>query len=115
MRKVERIVSLSLAAVMAFGLTACSGQKEEKPDETKAPFVPEVVGVYEAEDGSFTGNVKAESEQQGYSGTGYAAGFKADDDECTITINIKDAGFYDLVFTTGSAGASKENYVSVAS
>lgn len=113
MRKAERIVSLSLAAVMAFGLTACSGQKEEKPDETKAPFVPEVVGVYEAEDGSCTGNVKAESEQQGYSGTGYAAGFKADDDECTITINIKDAGFYDLVFTTGSAGAYKENYVSV--
>lgn len=117
-----RYIGAVLAAVAAAGMiTGCNGNAdaESKGSVTESTvretegFVPEVAGVYEAEEGSFIGNVKADSEKPGYSGSGYAAGFSADSDGCGFEVEIKESGFYDLVFTTASNGGYKENYVTV--
>ena len=117
--------AIAAAAAIAGAITGCNSSPagngdagtanqdtETTPAET-TEFVPEIAGVYEAEDAEFTGNVKADKEKPGYSGTGYAAGFSADDDACEFSIDIKENGFYDLVFTTASNGGYKENYVFV--
>ena len=103
-----------ILAAATVGLTACAGNAGATDTETeKETFVPEVVGTYEAEDAEFSGNVHAESEVSGYSGSGYAAGFAEDDDSCTFQVEITEDGFYDLDFISASSGDYKENYVSV--
>ncbi len=71
------------------------------------------VAVCEAEDAIFSGNVRVESEQAGFSGAGYAVGFEEDGDACAFPIQISEEGFYDLNFVTAAIGGYKENYVSV--
>ncbi len=97
----------------ALALTGCSNTQGQpntditaEPTATPTPFVPEVVGVYEAEEGTFTGNVRVEKN--------YVTGFeKVGTDTCTITVNIEKEGFYDLVFKAASSGGEKLNPVSV--
>lgn len=123
-----RYITAAIAvAALTSAVTGCnnskagdSGAVPEQSDMTMEStalqteeFVPEIAGIYEAEDAIFKGNVKDDSEKPGYSGTGYAAGFSADEDACEFEININEAGFYDLVFTTASNGGYKENYVYV--
>ncbi len=85
---------------------ASGGQDAESAERT-------LVGVYEAEDGTFTGNVRAGSSMEGYSGSGYAEGFEQDDDACTMTVHVDETGFYDLEFTHAQMGGYKENKVAV--
>lgn len=85
----------------------------ETSTPTPIPFVAEQVGVYEAEDAAFAGNVKAVTGSADYSGNGYAEGFKADNDSCTFTVRIEETGFYDLVFRLASTGGEKYNFVAV--
>ncbi len=104
--------------------TASTGASDTQQDDAtgsetasevaeKEVFVPELIAEYEAEDASFIGNVKADSTSDGYSGTGYAAGFnKVDEDSLDLNISVPEDGFYDLVFTTRAAGY-KENYLSL--
>lgn len=88
------------------------GNTPDAPTPTKAPFVPEIVGTYEAEDGVFAGNVKAVNDSS-RSGTGYVKGFEKEGDSCTMTVKIEQEGFYDLVFRIASNGGEKTNPVSV--
>ena len=82
-----RITAALMAAVMTAGAIAgCSktqenetGQSDEQDTQSiqeTAEFVPEIAGVYEAEEGSFTGNVKADTAKPGYSGAGYADSYR---------------------------------------
>ena len=71
-----------------------------------ASWEGETVGVYEAENGTFHGNVHVEKK-------GSVAGFQQDGDQCDVTVSIAEAGFYDLEFMIKSQGGYKENYVSV--
>jgi len=82
-----------------------------KTQETQEAVV--TVGTYEAEDGSFSGNVHISNTLEGYSGTGYAEGFEADGDSCTFAVSVENDGFYDLQFTSAAIGGYKENYVMV--
>lgn len=68
---------------------------------------------YEAEDGTLTGKAKVETSRKNYSGTGYVAGLEGDGDSCTFHITVSQEGFYDLIFSSASAGGTKENYVIV--
>ena len=52
--------------------------------------------LFEAEAGTKTGNVVAESSLPGFTGTGYAAGFSEAPDTLTVSINAPTAGSYDL-------------------
>ncbi|MCM1103920.1 MAG: beta-mannosidase [Clostridium sp.] len=93
-----------------------NGQEADNADGQEADSAPvqrAVVGEYEAEDGSFTGNVRAGSSVEGYSGSGYAEGFEEDGDVCTITVHIETDGFYDLAFTHAQLGGYKENKVTL--
>lgn len=100
---------IGLAAV--FGTTAAGcGEKEPVREE----FIPEVVGVYEAEDAVKNGNVQAVAPKlNGYSGTGYVEGFQDDTDRCVFTVTVPEDGFYDLNFVSASSGGEKHNYVAV--
>ncbi len=80
--------------------------------DSKPEFVPEVVASYEAEEAKFSGNVHTAASTPGFSGTGYATGFEADDDTCVFVINSPKDDFYDLKFYSVSPDY-KENYVSV--
>lgn len=131
----RKCMGLLIPMAVSVLLTACSGKQtndnskvadsasagsletaaEEKSEAAaaKSEFVPEIVGSYEAEDGTFTGNVKKDTTRSGFSGTGYATGFqKEGEDSCTFSINISDTGFYDLDFRA-AAGDHKENRVFV--
>lgn len=117
----HRYIARALAAAMLVGgLTACAANEgagdDTKPEGTAVstePFVAEIAGVYEAESGSFAGNVHAEASNPGYSGEGYVSGFQDDGDSCSFQVEIQNEGFYDLVFRSASLGGYKENYVTV--
>ncbi|MCH5274602.1 MAG: beta-mannosidase [Lachnospiraceae bacterium] len=112
MKKEKEILSIGLAAMLGVCAAGCAISKTDTPKE---PFVPETVGVYEAEDASFTGNVAAVTDLKlaGYSGTGYVEGFQDDSDACTFSVSIAEDGFYDLNFVSTSMGGDKYNYVVV--
>ncbi len=95
----KELFAATLAAVTAFGCTLPLVSAE-------AVWQAETIGVYEAEDGTFSGNVKVEKK-------GSVTGFQQDGDACTVTIQIPSDGFYDLEFMTKSQGGYKENYVTV--
>ena len=105
-----------LAGTMILG--GCGQQEtdtnvsESSEIQSAEPFVPEVIGTYEAEDAQLKGNVSIGNSREGYSGRGYATGFSADTDACAFSVEIGEDGFYDLGLAT-AAGDYKENYVSV--
>jgi mannan endo-1,4-beta-mannosidase len=69
--------------------------------------------LVEAEDASFTGNVRVESSKKGFTGTGYATGFENDSDTITFTVTVQGEGAYDLNFRSVGNTGHKENYVFV--
>ena len=64
----------------------------------------ETVGVWLPGEGELTGRVKAKKD-------GSVTGFEKDGDACTVTVDIPETGFYDLIFTVRGLGGYKENYV----
>lgn len=92
-----------IAVILA---TACFVTSLISPAAAESSWQPQTVGSYEAEDGSFTGNVRVEKK-------GSVTGFEQDGDSCTVTVQIAEAGFYDLEFMLKSQGGYKENYVLV--
>lgn len=113
--KKSRKAMVSLMALATFGsvMAGCgNGGEADGTAGQEEVFVPTVIGTYEAEDASFTGNARAETGKNGYSGEGYATGFEEDGDGCTFHISAPESGFYDLLFGS-SAGGYKENYVNV--
>ena len=103
---------LTTCAVAVLALTGCNNQTGNdgptptpEPTATPTPFVAEVIGTFEAEDGTFTGNVVSK-------GT-YVEGFKEAGDTCTISVSVKEDGFYDLVFRAATSGGEKLNPVFV--
>lgn len=97
---------LAWLLILALILAGCggSGEKETQPETT--PWEPELVGTWEAEAGSFTGNVRVEN-------SGYVVGFETDEDTCSVTVSVPQEGFYDLEFLTKAIGGDKINYVSL--
>ncbi len=101
----RRILAWLLLAALL--LTGCStaGTAETtqatEPIET-IPWEAEVIGAWEAEDGTVTGGARLEKT--------YATGFENDGDSCSVTIQIPETGFYDLEFITKGIGGGKENY-----
>lgn len=76
------------------------------PTATPTPFVPEILGVFQAEDAILAGNVKVTKD--------YVEGFQnAETDSCTFAVTVEKEGFYDLVFRIASTGAEKQNPVFV--
>ncbi len=124
-----RFIGAGLALTMIIGLTACGDNSgsagngpsgsgggtvaEQETEKETEPFVPEVAGVFEAEDGVCSGGVSVKSDKTGFSGTGYVDGFSNEADSCVITVKVEKDGFYDLLVTNASAGGHKENFISV--
>lgn len=71
-----------------------------------AQWEPEIIGIYEAEDGSFVGNVHSDN-------NGFVVGFEKEGDMGTVSVQAPSDGFYDLEFMLKSMGGYKENYVRV--
>ncbi|MGN1148716.1 MAG: CBM35 domain-containing protein, partial [Lachnospiraceae bacterium] len=136
MKRGRKALSIGLAVVLGVTAVGCgtgkdSGQQisensgaqqveensggQQVAESSREPFIPETIGIYEAEDAQWNGNVKAVDSpaKEGYSGTGYVEGFQADDDRCIFTVSIPEDGFYDLNFISASGGGEKHNYVSV--
>lgn len=101
-------VYIAVLALACGQLAGCSGSSEEEPED----FAPEIVGQYEAENATFSGNVHSETGKSECSGGGYATGFQNDEDACIFNVEVPEDGFYDLYFNS-SAGDHKENHVTV--
>ena len=114
MKRGGRAISIGLSAVMGLTAAGC-GQPGTDSTQESVPYVPEVIGIYEAEEAAGTGNVKAAVSlvKEGYSGNGYVEGFENDDDSCTFAVDIPENGFYDLNFVCASLGGEKDNYVKI--
>ena len=91
------LAAISLSAVLTWVHT---------PAFAEASWQPQTVAVCQAEEGSFTGNVQEARK-------GSVSGFQQEGDSCTVTVSIREAGFYDLEFLIKSQGGYKENYVLV--
>lgn len=91
------LAAVSLSAVLTWVHT---------PAFAEASWQPQTVAVCQAEAGSFTGNVREARK-------GSVSGFQQEGDSCTVTVSIREAGFYDLEFLIKSQGGYKENYVLV--
>lgn len=97
----KKLTALFAALAVSLGVFLSSGFVS-----AEAAFERVNVGVYEAENGVFHGNVRVEKK-------GSVSGFQQDGDSCDVTITIAETGFYDLEFMIKSQGGYKENYVSV--
>lgn len=95
----NRRIAAALVIACLAGILAAPARGEDA-------WLPQTVAVCEAEDGTFTGNVRVERK-------GSVTGFQNDGDSCTVTVQIDETGFYDLEFMVKSQGGYKENYVSV--
>lgn len=109
---------IGLTAVIGAVMVGCSAGKDTGQSGgtgSDVEFVQTTIGIYEAEEAVFSGNVRAAAspDKEGYSGTGYIEGFEADTDSCTFTISVPEAGFYDLNFVSAGIGGEKHNYVSI--
>ena len=93
-----RVVLLNLIAALM--ITACFGNAAAADE---VAWNPEIIGVYEAEDGVCSGKAMADK-------NGFVTGFRNDQDSCTVTIEVPVAGFYDLEFVIKGIGGYKENY-----
>lgn len=102
---------LSFIVAVAAALTACSGG--ESGEQQQAESEAKVIGTWQAEEAKLTGNVKVESSKSGFTGEGYITGLQNDGDGCLFTIEIAEAGFYDLNFVSASEGGYKENFIKV--
>ena len=114
--KKKWICTALLGLLLLAGCSSATGNQEESkmptetpvPTETPTPtpFVPEILGVYEAEEATLAGNVTVKNN--------YVEGFqKAETDSCSFTITVVKEGFYDLVFRIASTSGEKTNPVSV--
>ncbi len=108
-KQIGRLLSLTVAVAAA--LTACSGG--ESGEQQQAEPEAKVIGTWQAEEAKLTGNVKVESSKSGFTGEGYITGLQNDGDGCLFTIEIAEAGFYDLNFVSASEGGYKENFIKV--
>lgn len=115
--KKKWIYAALLVGMMA--LTGCNNTTGNQEDDTPmptevpatatptpTPFVPEVLGVFQAEDAKLAGNVKVTND--------YVEGFQqVGTDSCAFTVTVEKEGFYDLIFRIASNGGEKTNPVSV--
>ena len=100
------VLLLSVMALAGCGNTTGNQEESNMSNEAVTPFVPEVLGVFEAEEAKLTGNVKVTKD--------YVEGFKeVDTDTCTFLVTVEEEGFYDLVFRIASNSGEKTNPVSV--
>ncbi len=106
---VKGLISIGIAGLCITGCGSADGGSGDYGSEDER----ELVSSYEAEEGTYTGNVRTESSLNDYSGSGYAIGFSAEGDQLTITVEVTEDNFYDLDFRAASEGGYKENYVSV--
>lgn len=83
------------------------------PQDADPNYDPDFRQVYEAEEASFTGNVRIENTKQGFTGTGYLTGIQADSDTITFTVKVPGTGMYDLNFVSAGNTGHKENNVLV--
>ena len=114
MKKGRKAIGIGISTVLGFSLLACGQTAVEESPQT-AEYIPEVVGIYEAEEAAGTGNVKAAVSpvKNGYSGSGYVEGFENENDACTFEITVPENGFYDLHFISAGIGGEKDNYVMI--
>ncbi len=105
--KHNKWMSFGLTAALGLSLVGCASEEKKEPAE----YVPEVIGMYEAERATLSGNVKSASKENGYSGSGYVEGFQKEGDSCTFSVSIPEAGFYDLNFVSAGIGGAKDNFV----
>ena len=98
----RKIPALLLASALL--LTGCAAPKQDQP-AAETQWVGEEIASFEAEDGTYTGNVHANQ--------GFATGFEADGDSCSVSITVEETDFYDLEFLVRGIGGPKDNYVSV--
>lgn len=119
MKRKKIMIAMLTGMALATSVSGCGTQgtdtrsgEDETDIQKKEAFVPELIGLYEAEEATFLGNVSAGDTRSGYSGSGYATGFANDGDACTFSVEIETAGFYDLEFAVASSDY-KENFVSV--
>lgn len=88
-------------------LSGCGAPAPADTDVTTpaTEWVAEEIGAFEAENGTFTGNVHVEQ--------GYVTGFHGEGDSAATTVTVAETGFYDLEFMMRSNGGYKENYATV--
>lgn len=79
--------------------------------EADPNFDPSFTATYEAEEATFTGNIKVVSSMKGYTGTGYLAGMQSNQDTITFTVKVPGNGTYDLNFISAGEGGHKENNI----
>lgn len=105
---------LALILILSVLLCACgetpaptgSAGASDATQPTKAPFVAEELGSWEAEDGVMLGGAYAEG--------GFVTGFEnAGVDGCTVTVSVAEDGFYDLELMIKPMGGEKTNTVLV--
>ena len=105
----KRCISwLILVSVLLSGCGgAASGETKEatQPTETTVPWVEELIGAWEAEQGTFTGKVASQG--------GFVTGFETEEDTATVTVTVPSDGFYQLEFVTRAQGGDKLNYISL--
>ncbi len=64
--------------------------------------------IYQAESGVLSGTY-ADTTHAGYQGTGYVTGFDADNDSCSVTVNVPSAGMYKITIGYASPYGPKNN------
>lgn len=69
--------------------------------------------TFDAAEAETAGKVRLETKLEGYTGSGYLAGFESQEDSCSFQVEIPAAGSYDIIVISAGMGGEKTNGIAV--
>ena len=83
------------------------------PEDSTRPEAGDFQQIFDAAEAETAGKVRLETKLEGYTGSGYLAGFESQEDSCSFQVEIPAAGSYDIIVISAGIGGDKTNGIAV--
>lgn len=90
-----------------------NGIESESPEGSTSLEAGDFQQIFDAAEAETAGKVHLETKLEGYTGSGYLAGFESQEDSCSFQVEIPAAGSYDIIVISAGMGGEKTNGIAV--
>lgn len=90
-----------------------NGIESESPEGSTSLEAGDFQQIFDAAEAETAGKVRLETKLEGYTGSGYLAGFESQEDSCSFQVEIPAAGSYDIIVISAGMGGEKTNGIAV--
>lgn len=90
-----------------------NGIESGSPEDNTPPETGDFQQIFDAAEAETAGKVHLETKLEGYTGSGYLAGFESQEDSCSFQVEIPAAGSYDIIVISAGMGGEKTNGIAV--